>query len=359
MQIINAIQIRTKLFSNAIADIAISDHSNGSKKVYENLCKEKVFDKVIYIKSRIYYYEQTSLWDIKDVVELSIGNNRKYEKLICETRDKYDYIFYFNHEYILELIYEKSKKNGRIPICARFEESILSYELMKRETCGKRFKCIYNLKKVLRKTNVQKITRTFYVYYPMFFNIDDNEKVYRIPKLKREDVELVNLLNRIFEYKDSNEYKTQYIYFGMPENSIWGKKIDDVNMIMQIAEKVGKDNFILKKHPRDTRTVFEEKGIRVMQSSNMPWEVIQLNNNFENQIFISVSSSSVLTASALMGDSIETYLLYPFYYGINKEIDDFNKRNITDLIHKLQDEGVCINHRLISDINEINWKGKQ
>lgn len=53
---------------------------------------------------------------------------------------------------------------------------------------------------------------------------------------------------------------------------------------MQLAEKVGKDNILVKKHPRSTVHIFEEKGIAVDTNSSAPFEAIQLNNDMSDCI---------------------------------------------------------------------------
>jgi hypothetical protein len=357
MQVINAIQIRTKLFPDAVADIAISDHSNGSRQVYERLKMEKVFDKVLFVESRVIYFEQNKLEDIKDVWGLVTGKCKKFENLIKETREAYDYIFYYNVDFVLDLIYENSIKHGIKPMCVRFEEGIASYSNMKKKeiTGGKRAEVIYKIRKMLGKPIVWELTNTFYCYYPNLLNQDETYKVHAIPKLQREDSELVNLLNYIFDYKESKEYKTKYIYFGMINNTYSGgiAEVDEINLIMQIAKRFGNDNFILKKHPRDTRIICEQNGIHVMKGSSIPWEVIQLNNKFDNQVFITISSGSILNATALLADNIETYILFPGLMGKDKKFDNYCENELKGRIALLQEEGVCMKHKFISDINEI------
>ena len=56
-----------------------------------------------------------------------------------------------------------------------------------------------------------------------------------------------------------------------PGSNIFGK---ESIIIFKIAEKIGKDTMIIKKHPRDNSDFFRDNGFKVAESSTIPWEVI-------------------------------------------------------------------------------------
>lgn len=106
-------------------------------------------------------------------------------------------------------------------------------------------------------------------------------------------------------------------------------------------------------HPRDKRTIYEEMGLTVSRSSAVPWELIQLTHDFSDHVFISLVSSSIVTASAILHDDIESYFLFPAIKGKSRFYDEFIAESMQPLIENLQNTGLCKNLRCINGVNEI------
>ena len=79
---------------------------------------------------------------------------------------------------------------------------------------------------------------------------------------------------------------------------------------MKIADIVGKENLLVKLHPRNKVDRFSKYGITTNKTIGMPWEVIQMNNNFSDKVFLTIASGSVLASKLYFGDNIKTYLLF-------------------------------------------------
>ena len=73
---------------------------------------------------------------------------------------------------------------------------------------------------------------------------------------------------------------------------------------------VGRDNLIVKMHPRDNRKVFQDRGIHVFENSEIPWEAMQFNNDFSSKLFLTVTSGSVLGANLIIKKSVKSYFLF-------------------------------------------------
>lgn len=67
---------------------------------------------------------------------------------------------------------------------------------------------------------------------------------------------------------------------------------------------------MVKTHPRDTSGAFERAGLTVDQNSAVPWEVIQLCCDFQDHVFLTVSSGSVLSINLACDDPVSTWFLY-------------------------------------------------
>lgn len=105
-------------------------------------------------------------------------------------------------------------------------------------------------------------------------------------------------------------------------------------------------------HPRDTRTIFSDKGLNVSDVSFVPWEVIQLNHDFSGHVFISLSSGSIVNTMAMTKEAIPSYFLYPMVMGKNGWMDSYAE-NINSTLERLQAMGVCKSVRSINSLQEI------
>ena len=76
----------------------------------------------------------------------------------------------------------------------------------------------------------------------------------------------------------------------------------------KIVSNLGKDNFYVKRHPRNTTNRFNELGVHELQGGRVPWELIYLNENV-GEMFFTVLSSCVFTPKMQFGDKTKTVLL--------------------------------------------------
>lgn len=355
MQLIAAIQIKTKLLQETDADIILSDHSQNAEKIAKALEDTKQFRRVKMVKTKFYTYDQNIFDDIKDVIAMIMGNNKKYRSLIWEEDIVYNQIFYYNLSILTYLVYDISMKNGIEPQCIRYEEGIVSYPAMKEVDIGKRIKLLSMIRSLFVKKDVFRNTRDFYCFYPQLFHGNEGQRCCQIPFLDKDDKEVIGILNSIFGYC-SIEYEEKYIYFSTSMD-IDGKNIEEEWVVKQIAEAVGKDNIVIKVHPRDTRSVYQDMGLTIWKNSEIPWEIIQLNNDFRDKVFISLSSGSILNASAMLNENIRTFYIFPCVKGKDHFFDDYCEK-LARLVKNLQELGYCKNHVITSQIEDIKIIGE-
>ena len=161
---------------------------------------------------------------------------------------------------------------------------------------------------MLGKKNVTDAFGCFYCFYPELYH--GNLKTKKLETITpnettAEQIRLVfNLQNQIIEYKE------QYIFFSSIFDIDGEKAIGEFELLLSLADLVGRDNLLIKVHPRDTRTIYAENGLKVDKNSAAPWEAIQLCGDFRNNIFLTTASSSVLSGCLMLPYSIPTYFLY-------------------------------------------------
>jgi hypothetical protein len=121
---------------------------------------------------------------------------------------------------------------------------------------------------------------------------------------------LVSIINNTFGITAvPDEYNTDFIYFE-EGFSFDNSGVNDLDVIMKVCDAVGRDNVLIKLHPRNRVNRFESKGIKTNSAVGIPWEVIHLNRCFEDKVFVAISCGSVLSSKILYAEHVKTILLY-------------------------------------------------
>lgn len=302
-QLITAIRLKETFWSNDKVDIVISDQSNNSEGVAESLNKLYVFENVLWIKTKKICQNNKSIYlRIKRWKYVFCGIN--YPGL---TNKKYDELVYYNPDVFIYGIFSKLIKNNDCMMCSRYEEGVLSYidsEYLK----NSRLKNANIIRKHFHKKILETYTMKFYCFYPQLYLGKLN--ALPIPQIDNH-TGMGAILRKIFNIEtEMLKIHEKYIFFTGVFDFEGGGAIGEFELVMNVAQLVGKDNLIVKTHPRDKRTVYEESGITVYKNSSIPWEAIQLNYNFTDKIFLTVNSGSVLGVNMMLENKVKTYFLY-------------------------------------------------
>ena len=353
MQLIIAIQIRLMLFADDDADLVLSDHSVNAGTIVENLKKTGIFRRVGYARSKSYMKRPSTRKRIEDTYLRLFGCRKRMLDGLWND-GVYDSIFRYNSgDLIVFLYYDQSVRGGMIPQMNRFEESVFSYELMTRHGMGKRYRLIRGIRGLLGKKDPFTAAEDYYCHYPELFSKNVG-KCYGIPHFDRKNKVFLDHINTVFGYDPASDiYQQKYIYFASSAD-VDGKNIGETELVLKIADIVGRENLLVKMHPRDGRHVYEEYGIAVSKNSTIPWEVIQMNHDFSSHIFLSVSSSSVLNATAMLGDHILTYYFFPLIRGADPVFDSFCENVIVQAVAALKKLGALQEMHIADSLEVLN-----
>ncbi|WP_418666266.1 polysialyltransferase family glycosyltransferase [Allofournierella sp.] len=337
-QLIVAVQIRRTFLKDDQVDIIITDHSQGNEQLAQRLKKAAVFGRVLSIYNRKMIYEATTKEKIKDFFELGFSSeNRFYPKQIEETPN-YDGLFFYNLDLLVISLFDVLvKSNSRLTLNL-FEEGFLSYGTEK--VSNGRFsrkESIFKLRKLGIKKDWTKYLKKYYCFFPGLIQREMPYQLVQIPPIFSSDKELVKLINSIFDFiPTENKYAAKYIYF-----EGWFE-CDEERLVEKIAEIVGKENLLVKPHPRHQSDRYEKVGIKTSSDGNVPWEVVQLNFDFSDKVLMAVSSSCPIVASALLRQNIPALYLYPCVqiHGTKTDQQTFEKvtQNIKNAIEQFQNQ---------------------
>ena len=151
-----------------------------------------------------------------------------------------------------------------------------------------------------------------YVYAPgAVKNTWNNIAVKRIPGIY-ENSEIISLINKVFGYEPTELKNAEDKVIILEQSYYDEKQIKEQEEIIQmLAEVFGKDRIIIKLHPRSEKNKYGSEYQYV--NTKIPLEIIALNENIDrNNVFVSISSSSVLNFKMMLNREPRILLLNKF-----------------------------------------------
>ena len=336
-QLILAVQLKLTLFKEDLVDLWLSDTSKGAEFVYKNLKDIHLFQKVSYVKYQDFLYNQGVVKNLVDIVRFNFGLIREYPL--------YDEIIFYNLTlkiYEIADYYHKIDYNTK---WSRFEEGIFSYntDIAK----SNRVAITRMLRKFTNRPDVFILISRFYCVFPSLKDTHKEWEFVAIPDFSVTISSLRDYLNHIFNYYP--EKLNRYIYFAS-SSDIDKTPYGETNFVLKLADYVGKDNLLVKMHPRDNRSVYADYGIKVMENSYIPWEVIQMNIESSECTFLTVNSGSFISITAMLNKPVCGYFLYNSIKCFSATFTT-RKNEIHNMLTKLHNIGVC--KGIVDDIKDL------
>lgn len=341
-QIMLGIQMKMTLFKNDSVDIWISDHSEGAYSIAKRLEAKHIFHKVVYYENKKIIYSKGIYTKLKNIFIYGFGRNLENDL------DNYDEVLFYSMSIIIygiSYIYEKRRHEA---IWSRYEEGILSYE-----TDFENGNSVFYLEiifRILGKKIVKNTIKRYYCVFPKLKKTNLQWELIKIPRFDNNAEELRSLFAEIFGYKQLY-FKQKYIYFAS-SSDIDGKPYGETELIFKLADIVGKDNLIIKKHPRDDRKIYRDNGFEELDSEGIPWEVFQICSNISDKVLLTVDSGSFLSISAINKSSVKGFFLFPCLEEKRKNFMDRDKV-IRDILNELHKHNVCKEIRIVNRIDDV------
>ena len=321
-QFIFSLNLKNTLFKEDTVYLIITDHSRNAEKVVDNTNNEKIFEKVVYLRCKALDKNQHSS---REAMSYIIRTLFKKSGIIPQKLEsiKFDEFLYYNLTPSTLSIFESISKFNRYLICSRYEEGVLSYNMSywgnKSASFPKRVQKIIKLEKKIHRKNIVDSTNDFYCFYPEMYR--GNLRAKEVPNINSDSMKFSDMLARIFNVNQSKlTFKEKYIYFASVGDFEGSEKAGELELAKKIADKVGKDNLLIKVHPRDNTGEFEKSGLNVYPGSDVPWEAIQLNYDFSNHVFLTCTSGSVLSVNMMPEKGPKVYFLYNLCNARNNDV---------------------------------------
>lgn len=321
----NSLCIFLNYDKHAPVDIVFTDSSNFSK-AKEILEKEGPFENIytINVKKKINHLWHGMKPEERSQIALDAGS------YLPELELEYNYTdLWINIDSMAsKMFYYKLLKYGMTPAVHFIDEGTSSYVL----DLSASEKDFIDHNKIYGKNSFVKRIADMWLNEPRIYSGNlKNYPIYQIPKniLKNNDTK--EFLLNIFGSCDMPSEKFVFFEESFAADS---RTTNDLDLFLEIANIVGKDNIIVKRHPRNPINRFEKLGFKVMEQQNIPWEIILLNHDISDKVLISFGSSATLTPFLLYGMCPKAFLLKQLLVGRvpyleNPKMSNFFKKSVT------------------------------
>ncbi len=305
-QIFVATWIKLNYLEKDCVDIIISNHMSNSEKLYKNVNKLSLFEKVYYVKTKGLLYKQSLVSVIKPFIQL--------EKYFVPEK-KYDVLFTANIDaFTLMLFYaikngKRNKRANKDLVYCLYEDGIATYS----RSVENRYLSTKYSRRLLFWYKQEKIYGNLsgvYVFDRELINWNVKVPFIEMPKISTNNQIFKSIINIIFDYEQMTDvYNKKYLFM---EESFFadGFKTNDIELVRAISEKVGKENIMVKIHPRNPHNRFKELGYKTNENTFIPWEVILLNQNMEDKVLLAFISTSVVNPIRIFGQNTKVFCLY-------------------------------------------------
>ncbi len=286
-QLINAINIKLSLLEGQEVDLVLNESSDFSvvgKKVEESGCFRKVFYSPDSLEDNRAYRalskaEKSRLSTQPKEIVHDIGLDESYTDYYIPVDDEYNKLLYY---YLV--------KRGCRPAIHIYEEGVATYtiDIKKRMLTDGLRHSYYGSNQFL-----ERITE-FLLYEPNLFSVDTIDiPINRLPKINAADEQIREIYTGIF---GEEKMPKEPVVFFMESFHADRVNTSNLDLLDRIATLFGKENIIVKMHPRDQENWLAPKGYKIFPASQIPWEIMLMTNDIGNKLFVSMSSTAALSA---------------------------------------------------------------
>lgn len=306
-QLMVAAHLKETVLNDGIVDVMIMPgKSSGLKEMYSNIRDLSYFGSVFYVDHSMWKSPKDK---IKNCISILLKDDEKFLYEIIQERF-YDKIISVSYSLFVYLLWVNLNEKNRINIYFFDEGSgvYLGYNLF--EMCNLHTICYKIMDVILtlrRRPRVLNKFKGYYLFYPELLQFKTRYETYKIPKIDISNIEYCDFIQTAFGDTTKSDLDAKYIFF---EENIVDSSIDDFSLIMKIAEKVGKENIVVKLHPRRNVDRFSDKGIKVSKSTGIPWEAFLLTNDYKDKVVLTISSSAAFSSRLYFDMNIPTIMLY-------------------------------------------------
>lgn len=371
-QILNALNLQLSKFKNKKADLFFITNKEGNEQLAERLAGTGIFEK-------IYLFNNSRIQGLHQYVRSTVEGktNKGFAAALATSVNEAVYKLRSKFSGEAYRINAKIVLGGKMDFAAYDEVFCLDKRSLVvdcvtqilKETGGK---CKINLLDEGTSTYWRSILKTnfpisdIYLYAPELANYYTEgwqDRIYKIPQIDYSDEKFRAAINKVFDFKDDGNYpyddkgslllKDKIIFFDqnwdpMPEyfkhlnkfmmlllhnpykkhkkeSAFYERKMQ---MFRITADNSGGNDVMVKLHPRSPLSFvadYQKSKCAMAPNLKIPWEVFMDNCRFNNNIWVTVSSTALCTYKMIFADSredIPMIFLYKIVYDGNKSYQE-------------------------------------
>ena len=344
-QILVATWIKYHYYKDDKADLLVHDRLRGYERVKENVEKLDVFENVIVQPN---HYKKNKFGKF-----VRIFKEYRFATSFFKNK-KYDEMYFANFGFSSQRIYDTLSRGKKRCKLNYFEDGILSYS-SKVEYFYQRLKDNGLLKgnheTFLIKNHIYGAIDKFCVFTPELLEWNPKAKeIFRIDTIDKSDDEFKGIINTIFDYDRLEDiYDKKYIFF---EESYFQDTgyMEDVKLIDELAETVGKENLMIKIHPRNQTNRFKKRGYKTNENTVIPWEVLALNLDLDDKVLLTIASSSIINPVAMFGCQAKSYSLINCLTEKPHQLNSDYSKTVISFFKHFNNVTMCNNVKEITEI---------
>ena len=282
------------------SDIIITDRIANSVELVNSLRKIKLFRNILFIPLN-------KLFRIRNKFSKLFMLYIKHANIL--TNYSYDSFLFANFSIDVNIIYKNLVKKNKAIKVYMFEDGYATYSKYYGTTLAK-----ISGNSTLFNNIIHSIlnpafhdVKGIYLFSPSLLTYTPE---FKIIKMNAFDSSSLSIFNKIFKYDElKDKYQNKKVIFFEESYFADGIKTEDIQIVEKISNIVGKDNIIIKIHPRNPVNRFKELGYTTNINTNIPWEVIALNMDLSNKILVTIASVAAIVPKALLGKKYTGILL--------------------------------------------------
>lgn len=175
------------------------------------------------------------------------------------------------------------------PLGRKLYEAFLGYDITQKETE------LFLFEPTLAEENVANTAITGF-------------SLIQIPKTKQRIDLVTKQIKDILQF-ESRRFSQPYMFLGQGTENGMQNPITYRSLILDIADHVGYDQFVVKPHPRGKHDQFEDQ-ITLYQDS-CPFELAVANGDMEDKVLLSYYSTACVSGKLLFNSKAKIIFLYP------------------------------------------------
>lgn len=310
LHLFNCIVLEHSFENHEEADLFLSDASDFTEKVQPlRVCGLFRNVHLLVINEQLEQLKAIpSKEEKREIMTHPLNYFTQVAELVADEELDYKELYTNQDSYLAKVVYYCLVQRGMRPVVHFVNEGTASYAIDMNNTRTDWLPHAY-----YGDTRIDKNIGQLWLYLPELYSGGVKRlKLMRLPYSVKENEELQKLLHEI--YGAIPEFEQKVVYF---EGTFMGDGIltNEMQLFHFISDIVGKENIIVKRHPRNTVDRFTPMGYAVMENASVPWEIMLMDMDVSKKILISVASFTCLSPMEMYAKETNAILLEPLLLG--------------------------------------------